>query len=139
MHLRASVLLAFCADTILPELLHPHAILHKTSNFMRSRAGKLLASCSDDHTAKIWSVNQDAAVHDLTAHTKEIYTIKWSPTGPGTANPNQRLMLVSASFDHSIRCAQNHRLAPHAWHVLAANAVTSFLVNSPLLTNARRP
>ncbi len=44
-------------------------------------------------------------VHDLTAHTKEIYTIKWSPTGPGTANPTQRLMLVSASFDTSIRCA----------------------------------
>ena len=72
---------------------------------LHARAGKLLASCSDDHTAKIWSMNSDTAVHDLTAHTKEIYTIKWSPTGPGTANPNQRLMLVSASFDTSIRCA----------------------------------
>jgi transducin (beta)-like 1 len=68
-------------------------------------AGKLLASCSDDGTAKIWSMNQNTAIHDLTAHTKEIYTIKWSPTGPGTANPNLRLMLVSASFDTSIRCA----------------------------------
>ena len=68
-------------------------------------AGKLLASCSDDHTAKIWAVDREPAlVHDLTAHTKEIYTIKWSPTGPGTANPGQRLMLVSASFDTSIRC-----------------------------------
>ncbi|KAK9844067.1 hypothetical protein WJX81_003500 [Elliptochloris bilobata] len=66
--------------------------------------GKLLASCSDDHTAKIWAVDRDAPlVHDLTAHTKEIYTIKWSPTGPSTANPGQRLMLVSASFDTSIR------------------------------------
>ena len=44
-------------------------------------------------------------MHDLTAHTKEIYTIKWSPTGPGTANASQRLMLVSASFDASIRRA----------------------------------
>lgn len=66
-------------------------------------AGKLLASCSDDGTAKIWTMNQNTALHDLTAHTKEIYTIKWSPTGPGTANPNLRLMLVSASFDTSIR------------------------------------
>lgn len=49
-------------------------------------------------------MNQNTALHDLTAHTKEIYTIKWSPTGPGTANPNLRLMLVSASFDTSIRC-----------------------------------
>ena len=50
-------------------------------------------------------------MHDLTAHTKEIYTIKWSPTGPGTANTTQRLMLVSASFDTSIRCA----LPPRLW------------------------
>lgn len=50
-------------------------------------------------------MNQNHAVHDLAAHSKEIYTIKWSPTGPGTANPNQRLMLVSASFDNTIRCA----------------------------------
>lgn len=72
---------------------------------MLLRAGKLLASCSDDHTAKIWSLAQSAPLHDLTAHTKEIYTIKWSPTGPGTDNPHLPLMLVSASFDTSIRCA----------------------------------
>ncbi|CAK0781123.1 hypothetical protein CVIRNUC_005291 [Coccomyxa viridis] len=65
--------------------------------------GKLLASCSDDHTAKIWSLSQSTPLHDLTAHTKEIYTIKWSPTGPGTDNPHLPLMLVSASFDTSIR------------------------------------
>ena len=68
-------------------------------------AGKLLASCSDDHTAKIWSLSQSTPLHDLTAHTKEIYTIKWSPTGPGTDNPHLPLMLVSASFDTSIRSA----------------------------------
>ncbi len=66
-------------------------------------SGKLLASCSDDHTAKIWSLGADKCVHDLTLHSKEIYTIKWSPTGPSTPNPNQRLLLVSASFDASIR------------------------------------
>ncbi|KAK2985658.1 hypothetical protein RJ640_006921 [Escallonia rubra] len=47
--------------------------------------GSLLASCSDDFTAK------------------EIYTIKWSPTGPGTNNPNQPLVLASASFDSTIK------------------------------------
>lgn len=78
----------------------------KLARCARKRAGKLLASCSDDHTAKIWSLASETAVHDLTAHSKEIYTIKWSPTGPGTPNPNQRLMLVSASFDTSIRCAR---------------------------------
>ena len=33
-------------------------------------------------------------MHDLQAHNKEIYTIKWSPTGPGTNNPNSPLCLA---------------------------------------------
>jgi transducin (beta)-like 1 len=45
-------------------------------------------------TLKIWSMKQDTCVHDLQAHNKEIYTIKWSPTGPGTANPNMNLILA---------------------------------------------
>lgn len=39
-------------------------------------------------------MKQDTCVHDLQAHSKEIYTIKWSPTGPGTNNPNANLMLA---------------------------------------------
>lgn len=39
-------------------------------------------------------MKQDNCVHDLQAHNKEIYTIKWSPTGPGTNNPNANLMLA---------------------------------------------
>ncbi|PNY07047.1 F-box-like/WD repeat-containing protein tbl1xr1-like [Trifolium pratense] len=44
--------------------------------------GTLLASCSDDITAKIWSLKQEKYLHDLKEHSKEIYTIRWSPTGP---------------------------------------------------------
>ncbi|KAF2285043.1 hypothetical protein GH714_037531 [Hevea brasiliensis] len=65
--------------------------------------GSLLASCSDDITAKIWSMKQDKYVHDLREHSKEIYTIRWSPTGPGTNNPNQQLLLASASFDSTVK------------------------------------
>ncbi|CAA6662967.1 unnamed protein product [Spirodela intermedia] len=65
--------------------------------------GCLLASCSDDMTAKIWSTKQDKYVYDLKDHQKEIYTIRWSPTGPGTSNPNQQLMLASASFDSTVK------------------------------------
>jgi len=39
-------------------------------------------------------MKQDTCVHDLQAHSKEIYTIKWSPTGPGTSNPNSNIMLA---------------------------------------------
>lgn len=39
-------------------------------------------------------MKQESCVHDLQAHSKEIYTIKWSPTGPGTSNPNSNIMLA---------------------------------------------
>ncbi|KAL0721598.1 hypothetical protein Bca4012_036197 [Brassica carinata] len=65
--------------------------------------GTLLASCSDDSTAKIWNAKQHNFVHDLRDHTKEIYTIRWSPTGPGTNNPNKPLTLASASFDSTVK------------------------------------
>ena len=48
-------------------------------------------------------MDQDTCVHDLQAHNKEIYTIKWSQTGPGTNNPNANLILASASFDSTVR------------------------------------
>jgi len=48
-------------------------------------------------------MKQDSCVHDLQAHQKEIYTIKWSPTGPNTHNPNLSLILASASFDSTVR------------------------------------
>ncbi|CAO2828214.1 unnamed protein product [Amaranthus hypochondriacus] len=65
--------------------------------------GTLLASCSDDSTAKVWSMKQNTFVHDLKDHSKEIYTIRWSPTGSGTNNPNQQLLLASASFDSTVK------------------------------------
>ena len=68
-------------------------------------SGQLLASCSDDYTAKVWSMSSgsNACVQDLCEHRKEIYTIKWSPTGAGSANPNANLVLATASFDSTVR------------------------------------
>jgi hypothetical protein len=43
---------------------------------------------------QIWSLKSDKCLLDLRKHTKEIYTIKWSPTGPGSVNPNLPLQLV---------------------------------------------
>jgi WD40 repeat protein len=48
-------------------------------------------------------MDKETCVHDLQAHNKEIYTIKWSSTGPGTNNPNANLVLASASFDSTVR------------------------------------
>lgn len=40
-----------------------------------------MASCSDDTTARTWSVALGTTIHVMRGHTKEIYTLKWSPTG----------------------------------------------------------
>jgi len=50
---------------------------------------------------QIWSLKQDTCMHDLQAHSKEIYTIKWSPTGPGTNNPNAQLILARYFYSDS--------------------------------------
>jgi transducin (beta)-like 1 len=72
--------------------------------------GSLLASCSDDCTAKVWSVDSEGKpkldLHGKEGHEKEIYTIKWSPTGAGTANPDQPLLLATASFDKTVKVSQ---------------------------------
>jgi len=65
-------------------------------------SGTLLASCSDDCSTKLWSV-KSGLVYDLREHTKEIYTIKWSPTGTGTVNSARPSSLASASFDSTIK------------------------------------
>lgn len=79
--------------------------------------GTLLASASDDCTVKIWrpirqsgtsvslasrtsngqnvSSSSDYLVQDYTDHTKEVYTVRWSP---GTNH-----YLASASFDSTVR------------------------------------
>ena len=70
-------------------------------------SGTLLASCSDDGTAKVWKPKVSAAKKDGVTkistpvwnfgdHSKEIYTIKWSPTGPGSKNPDKPLLLATA-------------------------------------------
>ena len=47
-----------------------------------SPSGKLLASCSDDKTAKIWSVDQNSndgrLLHDFTDHEKEVRSPRMS-------------------------------------------------------------
>eukprot|EP00591_Stephanopyxis_turris_P007176 CAMPEP_0195530512 /NCGR_PEP_ID=MMETSP0794_2-20130614/33429_1 /TAXON_ID=515487 /ORGANISM="Stephanopyxis turris, Strain CCMP 815" /LENGTH=1193 /DNA_ID=CAMNT_0040662045 /DNA_START=127 /DNA_END=3708 /DNA_ORIENTATION=- len=76
-------------------------------------SGTLLASCSDDCTAKVWAwdaarargggLGRNEPLWDFKSHQQEIYTVKWSPTGPGSANPSKALMLATASFDGSVR------------------------------------
>eukprot|EP00981_Chlorochromonas_danica_P013788 scaffold6852_cov215-Ochromonas_danica.AAC.25 len=61
--------------------------------------GTYLASCSDDHSAKIYTL-ADGQVQDLSGHTKEIFTLRWTPiTAAG-------MFLCTASFDGSVKVWQ---------------------------------
>lgn len=64
--------------------------------------GHLLASCSDDSTAKVWVVDEGQRF-DLRGHEKEIYTVRWTPGGPGSAHPENPLYLCTASFDGTVK------------------------------------
>ncbi|KAJ3348510.1 Transducin (beta)-like 1 X-linked receptor 1 [Kappamyces sp. JEL0680] len=61
-------------------------------------SGQFLASCADDRTAKVWTMEKDDPIWDLTAHDKEIYTTRWCPN----SDPD-KLWLATASFDGGIR------------------------------------
>lgn len=60
-------------------------------------SGMLLASCSDDYTAKIWSTKSNKMLFNLAEHTREVYTMKWCPSA------NRRLVLATASFDAMVK------------------------------------
>ncbi|XP_076889584.1 WD40 repeat-containing protein HOS15-like [Bidens hawaiensis] len=51
----------------------------------------------------VWSMEQDMPVHDFKDHDKAVYTVKWSPTGPTTNNPNKQLLLASGSHDSTVK------------------------------------
>ena len=60
-------------------------------------SGTLLASGSDDYTAKVWSAKSASPVFDLREHTREVYTVRWSPI------VNKRLVLATGSFDSLVK------------------------------------
>lgn len=69
-----------------------------------SPGGEFLASCSDDSTAKVWTM-EGGLKFDLRGHSKEIYTVRWAPSAPPSESshysPAPRL--CSASFDGTVK------------------------------------
>ena len=58
----------------------------------------LLASVSDDGTARLWSLTagtDSGCVGVLTGHKKAVYSVKWAPTGEGSRNPGKAPRLAT--------------------------------------------
>ena len=45
----------------------------------------------------------DDIVHDLKGHSKEIFTLRWTLTGPYSNFPESSLLLCTASFDGTLK------------------------------------
>ncbi len=87
-----------------PHHTSPHNRVFAQVNAIRwDPEGRLLASCSDDNTAKVWSVDQDEPLHSLGEHSKQVYCVRWRPAGRGSANPSLAPLLATASFDATVK------------------------------------
>lgn len=52
---------------------------------------------------QVWSLERDKPLHDFSGNAREIYTVRWRPAGPGSANPNQQLLLATTGFDGMVK------------------------------------
>ena len=62
----------------------------------------MLATCSDDHTVKVWNSDTGELLHTFTGHTKEVTCIAWITSTIDDSIPSPSL-LASGSLDSTIR------------------------------------
>ncbi|PSC75373.1 F-box-like WD repeat-containing TBL1X [Micractinium conductrix] len=60
-------------------------------------SGKLLASCSDDGTVKIWQATAERPLHTLAGHVGPVTAVRWGQSGSGKSH------LASCGEDGSVR------------------------------------
>ncbi|GMF10859.1 unnamed protein product [Phytophthora lilii] len=94
--------LASCSDDYTVKIWDPAKAISKKD----SAEGDDMEVDSSENNKK--DADDDAAsltalVYTLQEHKKEVYTFRWSCTGPGTSLPDQPLTLASASFDGTVK------------------------------------
>ncbi|KAI9996606.1 hypothetical protein PInf_014338 [Phytophthora infestans] len=94
--------LASCSDDYTVKIWDPSKAIEKKN----PADGEAMEVDSNENSKKdtdLDAVTSAALVYTLQEHKKEVYTFRWSCTGPGTSLPDQPLTLASASFDGTVK------------------------------------
>jgi transducin (beta)-like 1 len=94
--------LASCSDDYTVKIWDPSKAMHK-KDAAGGDAMEVESSENDKKEPESDVASAAALVYTLQDHKKEVYTFRWSCTGPGTSLPDQPLTLASASFDGTVK------------------------------------
>ncbi|KAG6977231.1 hypothetical protein JG688_00000583 [Phytophthora aleatoria] len=94
--------LASCSDDYTVKIWDPSKAIDK-KNPADGDAMEVDSSENNKKDAELDEATSAALVYTLQEHKKEVYTFRWSCTGPGTSLPDQPLTLASASFDGTVK------------------------------------
>ncbi|KAL4085644.1 hypothetical protein PRIC1_014980 [Phytophthora ramorum] len=94
--------LASCSDDYTVKIWDPSKAM-KTKDAAGGDAMEVEDSENNKKDAEADAESSAALVYTLQEHKKEVYTFRWSCTGPGTQFPDQPLTLASASFDGTVK------------------------------------
>ncbi|OLL26033.1 F-box-like/WD repeat-containing protein TBL1XR1 [Neolecta irregularis DAH-3] len=63
----------------------------------------LIASCSDDSTARIWKPDQRHPLHTLFGHTGGVISLRWQPLTQNSSEMPPSRLLATCSLDSTVR------------------------------------
>ena len=70
-------------------------------------ASLMVATASEDGTAKVWAGSEFGVVHDLVSHDEEVLDVEWSESGN---------MLATASADRKVTGTDSRFACMHEWY-----------------------
>ncbi|TDH69590.1 hypothetical protein CCR75_009311 [Bremia lactucae] len=94
--------LASCSDDYTVKIWDPAKAINKQV-IAESKDMEIESTETSEKESTLDAATSAALVYTLQEHKKEVYTFRWSCTGPGTSLPDHPLTLASASFDGTVK------------------------------------
>jgi WD40 repeat protein len=96
-----------------------HGVDSQITQVAWSPDGKVIASCGDDATIRLWNANTGEQIRALREHDKAVYSLAWSPEGRTLASgsDDKRIRLWDSDTGKSLRTLEGHSktVATLAW------------------------